>query len=267
MINQDVFNEIESINAIYPNILTKLNDNILLIRIPEFEFISVQISLPIEYPLTESPKILDVNIQNDKSSKLPDNKYIKNIFIKIMKTVFNPGNVCIFDFLSEINGTLDIEIKNETEQEIQSFDTNTNINPLDNWVISESIVDRGSTFTAFALKVTSEVDAINKLNLLKTNNRISRASHVITAWRISGPKQIIYQNCDDDGETAAGSRMLHLLVIMNVHDIVVAVVRWFGGVHIGPDRFKHINSVTREVVIKGGFVDESKTKNKKHKRK
>lgn len=37
--------------------------------------------------------------------------------------------------------------------------------------------------------------------------------------------------------------------MMDVWNIVVVVSRWFGGTHIGPDRFKHINSAAREAVL------------------
>lgn len=37
--------------------------------------------------------------------------------------------------------------------------------------------------------------------------------------------------------------------MMDVWNIVVVVSRWFGGTHIGPDRFKHINSAARESVL------------------
>ena len=32
--------------------------------------------------------------------------------------------------------------------------------------------------------------------------------------------------------------MLHLLDILNVENVLVVVSRWFGGIQLGPDRFK-----------------------------
>ena len=43
-------------------------------------------------------------------------------------------------------------------------------------------------------------------------------------------------DCDDDGETAAGGRLLNLLTILDVTDVAVVVTRWFGGIHLGPGR-------------------------------
>jgi hypothetical protein len=41
-----------------------------------------------------------------------------------------------------------------------------------------------------------------------------------------------------------------------LHQIVV-VSRWYGGIKLGPDRFKHINNVARELLESEGF-DERK---------
>lgn len=84
---------------------------------------------------------------------------------------------------------------------------------------------------------------------------------------------------DDDGETAAGGRLAHLLQILvrfslchvydllNIYNVVlplrqevsnvlVIVTRYFGGIHLGPDRFKHINQAARNALELGGFLDE-----------
>ena len=34
------------------------------------------------------------------------------------------------------------------------------------------------------------------------------------------------QDCDDDGESAAGGRLLHLLQVAGAEDVVVVVSRW-----------------------------------------
>jgi hypothetical protein len=60
---------------------------------------------------------------------------------------------------------------------------------------------------------------------------------------------------DDDGETAAGGRLAHLLQILEVDNVLVIVTRYFGGIHLGPDRFKHINQAARNALELGGFLD------------
>ena len=75
-------------------------------------------------------------------------------------------------------------------------------------------------------------------------------------------------DCDDDGEDAAGGRLLHLLEILDITDRIVVVSRWFGGIKLGPDRFKLINNAAR-LVLKiavtdlGGKEEKSKKKKKR----
>jgi len=69
---------------------------------------------------------------------------------------------------------------------------------------------------------------------------------------------------DDDGETAAGSRMAHLLELVDVWNVLVVVSRWYGGIKLGPDRFRIINQVAREALVLGGFVDERGKVNSNH---
>ena len=42
--------------------------------------------------------------------------------------------------------------------------------------------------------------------------------------------------------------MSELLRLMNVENIAVIVTRWYGGIHLGPDRFRHINNVARNLI-------------------
>lgn len=71
-----------------------------------------------------------------------------------------------------------------------------------------------------------------------SDRRIARAAHpIINAWRCE-VGDVLHQDNDDDGESAAGGRLAHLLQIMEVKDVLVIVTRYFGGIHLGPDRFK-----------------------------
>ena len=79
--------------------------------------------------------------------------------------------------------------------------------------------------------------------------------------------KMLIQDCDDDGETHAGGRMLHLLEILECENVLVVVSRWYGGVQLGPDRFKHINNAARNVLEIAGVVDRNKKDKSKSKRK
>ncbi|EIN10965.1 UPF0029-domain-containing protein [Punctularia strigosozonata HHB-11173 SS5] len=125
-------------------------------------------------------------------------------------------------------------------------------------VEADSIVDRKSVFVGRACRIThpSQVPAI--LSYLMSDRRIARAAHpIINAWRCQ-VGAVLHQDNDDDGETAAGGRLAHLLQILEVNNVLVVVTRYFGGIHLGPDRFKHINQAARNALELGGFLDDDK---------
>ena len=122
----------------------------------------------------------------------------------------------------------------------------------------EPVVDRRSVFQAHACLVSSVEEVKEFVNLLKNNKKIATATHNIVAYRLSGgPHGSCVQDCDDDGETHAGGRLLHLLQILDVKDVVVVVSRWFGGIQLGPDRFKHINNVARNLLNQLSLIPSS----------
>lgn len=51
-----------------------------------------------------------------------------------------------------------------------------------------------------------------------------------------------------------------------VNDVLVIVSRYWGGIHLGPDRFKHINQAARNALDLGGFLDapEGNSSGKRH---
>jgi putative IMPACT (imprinted ancient) family translation regulator len=57
-------------------------------------------------------------------------------------------------------------------------------------------------------------------------------------------------------------------VLQEVDNVLVVVTRYFGGIHLGPDRFKHINQAARNALELGGFLDvpESTAGKKSHAR-
>ncbi|KAL9620260.1 MAG: hypothetical protein Q9160_005159 [Pyrenula sp. 1 TL-2023] len=138
------------------------------------------------------------------------------------------------------------------------------------WSPSQLVTSKKSSFLAHASPITSKAHALQCISqLFATNKKLATATHNITAYRVryfsstpSGPSQMMIpqQDCDDDGETAAGGRVLHLMQMMEAWDVVVVVSRWYGGVKLGPDRFRIINSVVREALVSGVFAAGGKEK-------
>ena len=71
------------------------------------------------------------------------------------------------------------------------------------------------------------------------------------------------EDSDDDGETAAGGRLLHLLQIVNADNVMVIVTRWYGGVHLGPARFTHINNAARILLDQEGYISKNENVRRK----
>ncbi|KAJ6438418.1 NAD(P)-binding domain protein [Purpureocillium lavendulum] len=92
-------------------------------------------------------------------------------------------------------------------------------------------------------------------------------ANLTAAAAAAAPAAVAYQDCDDDGETAAGSRLLHLMQIMDVWDAMVVVTRWYGGVKLGPRRFAVINAAARDGFVRAGLVVEAGKDKDKDKRK
>lgn len=121
---------------------------------------------------------------------------------------------------------------------------------LPDFVSGNSVTDRKSTFQAhLATPLTHRSQVPLLLELLKSRGKVARATHNIYAFRLNGTSG----DCDDDGETQAGARLLHLMHMMRVDNSLVVVSRWYGGVHLGTDRFKHINNVARTLLEAHGF--------------
>ncbi|XP_076044233.1 protein IMPACT-B-like isoform X3 [Oratosquilla oratoria] len=135
-------------------------------------------------------------------------------------------------------------------------------------ISGEIISDRKSHFQPHLAAVTSQDEVKQVVSKLYTNKKIANATHNMLAYRIAGSRsEVFLQDCDDDGETHAGGRMLHLLQIVDARNVLVVVSRWFGGILLGPDRFKHINNATRQILEQCGYIKSAEVdKDKKGKK-
>lgn len=197
---------------------------------------------------------------------------------KILARIFEPGLPCIYDLLEEVSQALGGDDGEEMGKEEHRHGDETAptpgpapaiataaraetspADPAPPWTLSPVLTEKKSIFLARAAPVTTPTQARTYLtHLLTTDKKAAKATHNISAWRIRDPgnEGIVYQDCDDDGETAAGGRLLKLLQVMDVWGVVVVVSRWYGGVKLGPDRFRLINEVAREALVLGGWGGE-----------
>jgi putative IMPACT (imprinted ancient) family translation regulator len=108
-------------------------------------------------------------------------------------------------------------------------------------VLEDVVRDRGSRYAASVGPVLGRTGVDAFLAALRSRRKFAKATHHSWAVVLSdgGPLKA------DDGEAGAGAVILKMLEREGLVDHVVVVTRWYGGVHLGGDRFAHIVTATR----------------------
>jgi hypothetical protein len=270
--NDALNDEISAINSIYDEgTFSSVNgdDNVFSLRLPSLPSITLRLEFPSDYP-DAPPSILGTQTVGQDVQKGIGNQVV-DIIRDVLAQVYRPGEACVFDLLEEARdalekaeeqGTVHLHEHEEdqsTESAPISQSKDVDLGPEPPWTIAPPITEKKSIFIARVALVNSPIQAKSYLHhFLSTDKKAAKATHHMTAWRIHGQNDTSYQDCDDDGETAAGGRILHLIQLMDVWDVMVVVTRWYGGVHLGPDRFRIINTAAREALILGGFAKDAK---------
>jgi uncharacterized YigZ family protein len=97
---------------------------------------------------------------------------------------------------------------------------------------SEAIFrDRGSKFLAFAYPINSEADIKAILTTLKTEH--PKANHHCWAMRLGIDRSVFRVNDDGEPSGTAGRPILNTLLSRNITNILVVIVRYFGGTLLG----------------------------------
>lgn len=119
----------------------------------------------------------------------------------------------------------------------------------DAWSTSPSVSLKQSTFVARATAIT---DPSQRPKLLKSlfdaQPGLRSASHNVWAYRIRPSEKGMISNhpreaSHDDGESGAGDLLLRVLRETNTMDALVVMTRWYGGVMLGPDRWRLMRNV------------------------
>ena len=107
-------------------------------------------------------------------------------------------------------------------------------------ILDNIISDRGSRYAVSGAPCRSEAEAKALVKELMRIKKFAKATH--NSWALI---------CDDgalkadDGEAGAGMVILRMLEREGVRDHLVIVSRWFGGKHLGGDRFRHVQEAVR----------------------
>lgn len=108
-------------------------------------------------------------------------------------------------------------------------------------VLDKIISDRGSKYAVSGGPASDKSGAVGFLKKLKTRKKFAKATH--NSWAVIFADGTILKN--DDGESGAGIGIARVLEGADRHDLIVVVTRWYGGVHLGGDRFRHVSNATR----------------------
>jgi len=125
---------------------------------------------------------------------------------------------------------------NENEEEVEEASLQSHTFSI---LACSPISDRKSKFQAFLAQVHSLEDVSNVLKQLKSNKKIAIATHNMYAYRIIHDSKVL-EGREDDGEGGGGDKILYILQIKKAENIIIIVTRWYGGIHLGQTRFKHI---------------------------
>ncbi|MGC3939494.1 YigZ family protein [Roseobacter sp. EG26] len=107
-------------------------------------------------------------------------------------------------------------------------------------VLENIISDRGSKYAVSGAPCADEAEAKALIKALLRRKKFAKATH--NTWALlteNGPLK------NDDGESGAGLVILRMLEREALHKHLIIVTRWFGGKHLGGDRFRHVQEAVR----------------------
>ena len=112
----------------------------------------------------------------------------------------------------------------------------------------ENLIEiKKSKFISYAFPVDNQVEVLDILQKLRKEHK--EATHVCFAYVLNSPN---LEKASDDGEPdgTAGKPILDVIKKNNLHDILVIVVRYFGGIKLGAGGLVRAYSTSAGDVVK-----------------
>ena len=122
---------------------------------------------------------------------------------------------------------------------------------------SEAIFrDRGSKFLAFAYPIRSEAEIKEIITRLKAEH--PKANHHCWAMRASPDRSVFRINDDGEPSGTAGRPILNVLLSKNITNVLVVVVRYFGGTLLGvPGLINAYKSATELALVETKIIEQT----------
>ncbi len=105
------------------------------------------------------------------------------------------------------------------------------------------ITDRRSVYSVSIGCVHGQDDIKAFLKQTKKIKNHHKATHHTWAVRISNDG-VVYESKNDGGETGAGQVILRILQKKDMVNTAICVTRWYGGIKLDADRFKHVQDAS-----------------------
>ena len=102
------------------------------------------------------------------------------------------------------------------------------------------ITDRGSKYSVSGGPCGSVDEAKAFIKQLCRKKKFAKASH--NSWAFL---QGDTPHKNDDGESGAGRVIVRMLEREKLPNHIIVVTRWYGGKHLGGDRFRHVQTAVR----------------------
>lgn len=109
--------------------------------------------------------------------------------------------------------------------------------------------DRGSKFLGYAFPITDETAVKPILETLKEAH--VKARHWCYAWQLGTEESSIHYRANDDGEpnNSAGKPIYGQIVSKELTDVLVVIVRYFGGTKLGVGGLINAYKTTAEMAL------------------
>lgn len=122
------------------------------------------------------------------------------------------------------------------------------------WTASQRLTSKSSIFIAHAAPLTSPSQRPGLIQqLMASKPHLESATHNAWAMRTSyGSSPLVQEASFDDGESGCGALMLGVMREADVKNTVVVLTRWFGGVMLGPDRWRLMRECVHEALLSQG---------------
>jgi len=116
--------------------------------------------------------------------------------------------------------------------------------------------DRGSKFLAFAYPITSDAEIKDIVTRLRAEH--PKANHHCWAMRLGTDRSVFRINDDGEPSGTAGRPILNVLLSRDVTNVLVVVVRYFGGTLLGvPGLINAYKQAAMDALNNAAIIDKS----------